>query len=91
MVEESLDQASKCHHTAVNLNTVTTDREDLEDHQGLMVDTQVHSMEDLVILLQDHILGTRVLRGSNTMVLGHKEVQGGLLTQVVLRLIRKEE
>ena len=91
MAEESQDQANKCHHMAVNLRTVITDQEPLEDHQGRMVDTQVHSMEDLVIPLQVHILDTRVLLGSNTTVLGHKEVQDGLLVQVGLRLTRKEE
>ena len=91
MAEESQDQANKCHHMAVNLRMVITVQEHPEDLLGLMVDTRVHSMEDLVTLPQVHIRDTRDLLASNTMVLGHKEVQDGLLIQVVLRLIQKEE
>ena len=91
MVEESQDQANKCHRIAVNLHTVITVQGHPEGLLGLMVDTRVHSMEDPVILLQVHILDTLALLASNTMVLGHKEVQDGLLTQAVLLLIQKEE
>ena len=90
MVGESLDQANRCHLTAVNLHTGIMGQEHLEDHQELTVDTRAHSMEDPVIL-QAHIPDTRALQGSNTMVLDHKEVLDGLLTPVVLHLTRMVE
>ena len=91
MVEESLDQANRCHLTAANLHTGIMVQEHLGDHRELTVDTRVHSMADPVILLQAHIPDTLALQGSNTMVLDHKEVQDGLLTPVVLHLTRMVE
>ena len=88
MVEESLDQASKCHHTVVSLHTDITvlDQEVLLDRTE---DIQVPNMVDQE-LLQVSILVILVREGHNHTVLVHKEAQVGLLIQVGLRLILKE-
>ena len=91
MEEESLALANRCRPMVVSPHMDIMVHEHQEVPLVLTGHTLVLNMEDLIMLLLDHILAIRDLPDNNIMALGHKVVLVGLLTQVGHPLTQREE